>query len=355
MVKRLEIKRVKNANYSNLKQETNNFKKPVICNLGESDISRVKELRNTLLNFEENYKSEIFNNNDNLKGLDDVTEYSRGEDSRGSKSYSTSFIFLTKDKVISPVGFASDTYTANIERITKFFFDTSFFEKRLADSSIFQKLLLFTGLRKGIFGKFKTANLSNIVNINTWYSHGGTNTFIHANHGLSNFFLQLEGRKRWWIASPYQKKEILLEVFQSDLTALNLDNALFKDLEYYDFELEAGEIFYLPANWLHGVIAPPGLNLSISFLFPMTIKEVFNNIVYWKSIGVPLNHTKKSSIKEDKSLADLNAEQSEVFNTIKFYLRKHQFSTREILNHEPEFVSGLYDIDKLNKAITGAE
>ncbi|MTJ54460.1 hypothetical protein FJR38_18250 [Anabaena sp. UHCC 0253] len=355
MVRRLEITRVKDANYSTLKKETENFQKPIIYNLNENDISRIQSLKNTLINFEQNYKEQVFKSNDNLSDLNNIMEYSRGEDSRGSKTYSTSLFFFTKDKILSPIGFKDEKYNHQLENIIQFFFNTEFFREKLVDSSLLQKVIIFIGLKKGIFGKFILSNLSTIVNGNTWCSQGNTNTFIHADHGLCNFFVQLAGRKRWWIASHFQKKELLESVFQCDLTKLNLSDASLDNLEYYDFELQEGEILYLPTNWLHGVVSPPGLNLSLSFLFPMTVLELVKNLLYWKSIGVPLNNTKKSSLIEDKSLADLNAEQAETFNTVKFYLREHKFAKRKILAHEPEFVSGLYDSDKLNKAITGAE
>ncbi|MBD2136218.1 cupin-like domain-containing protein [Anabaena sp. FACHB-1237] len=354
MAKCLEIKRVKDCNYSSLKQVTENFQKPIIYSLNQENKLRAEELKKIIVDFEENYKQSIFRTNNDLNNLNDVIQYSRGEDSRASKMYSTSLFFFTKDKILSPIGFRQERYNYQLENIIQFFFSTEFFQEKLVDYSLIQKLIIFLSLRKGIFGKFNLSNLSTIVNGNIWYSQGNTNTFIHADHGLCNFFIQLSGKKRWWIASHFQSKELLESVFQSDLTKLNLSDPSFDDLEYYDFEIQEGEIFYLPTNWLHGVVSPPGVNLSLSFLFPMTVKEIVQNLLYWKSMGVPLNHTKKSSLQEDKTLADLNVEQAEAFNQVKFYLRPHQFASRKVLENEPEFVSGLYDLAQLNKAITGA-
>lgn len=355
MAKCLEIKRVKDGSYNSLKQATDNFQKPIVYSLNKEDKLRCEELKEIIMDFEQNHKQEVFRTNNDLNNLVDVMKYSRGEDSRGGETYSTSMFFFTKDKIITPIGFKDERYNHQLENIIQFFFNTELFQEKLVNSYIIQKLIIFLGLRKGIFGKLKLSNLSNIVNGNIWCSQGNTNTFIHADHGLCNFFIQLSGKKRWWIASHFQSQELLESVFQCDLTKLNLNDISFEDLEYYDFEIDEGEILYLPANWLHGVVSPSGSNLSVSFLFPMTFKEMIQNIIYWKSIGIPLNHTRKSILLADKTLADLNFEQAQAFNQVKFYLRPHKFSTRKILDSEPEFVSGLYDLDILNRAITGAK
>jgi|GEM_PF-5381356 hypothetical protein len=352
MVKRLEIKRLSNANYKTLKNETYNFEIPVICTLNANDISTIQDLKTFFLD-KENH-AEITNENASLKEFSDkyVIDYS---DNRWQDYKYSSFIFLTKDKIISPNGFLLDKHNAYLEKISDVFFTTSIFKEKLADTSIFVKLLVFVAFRRGIFGKFNWKNLSGVVNVNTWYSHGETNTFIHTDHALSNLFLQMEGVKRWWIASPYQRKEIIQALFHRDITTLNLEDDCFQDLEYYDIELQPSEILYVPSNWLHSVLAPLGVNLSLSFRYPMSPKEALVNILHWQSIGVPLNKLKKGSQKAEKNLAEIRAEQAESFNNLNLYLKKHRFATREIPSYEPETISGLYELDQLNKVVTGAE
>jgi hypothetical protein len=350
MAKCLEIKRIKNADYSHIRQATDNFKKPMIYSLTAEEIFRFEKLKKVLIDYQENYVK-LQNNYDLQELKKHIKDYS---DDNWNEYKDNFVIFLTKDKIISQDSFRLDEYTSTVESVAEWFFTNSVFQEKFADSSLIEKLIIFTGFRKGIFGKFSFDNLSNLVNINSWYSDGNTNTFIHADHGLSNLFMQLEGTKCWWLASQFQNKDIVRKLFNSDSRSLDLSSSMFDDFEYYNIELQPGEILYIPTNWLHGVFAPQGLNLSLSFRFPITLPEMFKNMLYWQSMGVPLNNTRNSNKKDNKTLAESREEQAEEFNQVKFYLRKHQFSNRKILENEPEVVSGLYDLDQLNKAITGA-
>ncbi|NEQ96593.1 MAG: hypothetical protein F6K30_07705 [Cyanothece sp. SIO2G6] len=264
-------------------------------------------------------------------------------------------IFLTKDKIISPIAINSPHYTDIIQRITSFFFKTNLLKQRLASSSFIQQAILFIFLRKGIFGKFALANLSNFVNVGYSATDGNTNTIVHSDAGLCNFFTQVEGAKRWWTASPYQNKAIIQQLFQEDINTLDMSDPAFESLEYYDFQLNPGEMLYVPTNWLHGVVAPFGKNLSFYCRFPMTVKEMLRNVFYWRSLGIPVNRHKVVDETTQETAADLAEQQAEVLGQVKYYMQPHLFASRSIAEDEPEYVVGLYDVDRIAKTVTGAE
>lgn len=351
MAKPLTIQRLKAPDYAELRSVTHGFKDPVVFKLSDPDRSRLQQLKTEIFAFVD-YQDQAAQNGEQLASISEEVKSSVSKDYKASQIFT---LFLTQDKVISPVGFASDRYIELVETITQFFFTTAFLQARFQDSSILHKTLIFSLLKKGIFGSFKPAHLSNFVNVNYSSTQGNTNTIIHSDSGLCNFFTQVEGRKRWWIASPYQRKSMIQEVFQGDITQLDLNQPSLQDLEYYDLELEPEEVLYVPGNWLHGVVAPPGKNLSFYCRFPMLLRDLVKNLMYWRAMGVPLNRYKMANAAEQKTVADLAKDQAQAFNQLKFHLRKHAFSSRPILADEPDMVVGLYDLDRVSKAVAGAE
>lgn len=351
MSKKLEVQRLKHFDYGTLKTVSQGFQKPVICSFDGNEQAKLQQLQSDIFTFN------TYRNQEKESG---VFNDSRSEDTISSvtKDYKVDQVmnlFLTNDKVISPIKIESDAFQSLTRQVTDFFFSNPILKKRLADTSFLQKAILFLFLQKGIFGKFKPSNLSNFVNVNYSVTNGNTNTVVHSDSGLCNFFTQVEGSKRWWLASPYQRKDLIQSLFQSDITQLDLDDASFHDLEYYDVQLNPYEMLYVPSNWLHGVVATPGKNLSFYCRFPMPLGDMVKNLLYWRAMGVPVNRYKVTDESSQETAADLAEKQANAIGQGKYYMQKHTFATREILQDEPEYVVGLYDVDRVAKAIAGAE
>lgn len=107
-----------------------------------------------------------------------------------------------------------------------------------------------------------------------WFSSGGSNSVIHHDE-LDNVNCVLSGRKRFFMVDPRHKiyvenEELGWRVSDTedkstgygsfagppvlDPTDLNLnDFPRWKEVPWYDAQIEAGDCFFLPTAWYHQV------------------------------------------------------------------------------------------------------
>lgn len=112
-----------------------------------------------------------------------------------------------------------------------------------------------------------------------WISGGNTQSLLHSDP-MHNAFLQIVGKKRFFLVSDRQKLSKirnfltphLLSVKNPYLKTYNIDPKI-SNLEYYDFYLEPGELLIIPAWCYHYVLSQEsGLNISLTNHFiPSTL------------------------------------------------------------------------------------
>ncbi|MBU2904274.1 cupin-like domain-containing protein [Arenibacter algicola] len=115
-----------------------------------------------------------------------------------------------------------------------------------------------------IFSKFTKLN-----NTYAWIGPSGTISGLHWD-SVNNMLAQLKGRKLVLLASPkFQKEMYISKKFDlgstfSQVDINNLDENLFpkfKDVKFYQYTLEPGDVLFIPVGWWHYV---KSLDVSIS-------------------------------------------------------------------------------------------
>lgn len=102
---------------------------------------------------------------------------------------------------------------------------------------------------------------------------GGARTITHLHAAAEhNLFVQVHGKKRWIVFPPEYNcllKPVLSRspYFHSAFNPLKPDfqkYPLLEFVDYYDFEIEAGDIFFNPPCWWHHVINPT-MSIGVGF------------------------------------------------------------------------------------------
>lgn len=88
----------------------------------------------------------------------------------------------------------------------------------------------------------------------------GTDTAVHAAMG-GNLFVQVHGRKRWWIVSPrynlvFDPPRIGSPYFHSRLDVTRADHPLWRHVDVWTCELSPGDVLYNPPFFWHQVHNP---------------------------------------------------------------------------------------------------
>ena len=109
----------------------------------------------------------------------------------------------------------------------------------------------------------------------TWFSGVGVRTWLHYdNNGCHNLNAQLAGRKRCTLFAAELAPR--LELFPAggpnpatNCSAIDVDDParreLIEALPRWEAELEAGDLLFIPANWLHAFEHLGDFNANVNF------------------------------------------------------------------------------------------
>lgn len=98
--------------------------------------------------------------------------------------------------------------------------------------------------------------------VRVWFNPGGHITPWHYDgHSLHVFNLQLKGRKRWTIAAP----ETPLACTPFSHTAMR-KRASLAGKRTYTFDLDEGDMLFLPRYWFHHVQSMDELNINVNWV-----------------------------------------------------------------------------------------
>jgi hypothetical protein len=117
-----------------------------------------------------------------------------------------------------------------------------------------------------------------------WLSSRGVRTWLHYDtNGCHNLNAQIQGRKRVWLFDPDWLSHVYPFPLGGSVPAHNCSRVDFEapDAEFPGFasaecvegELEAGDILFLPVNWIHTFLHEGRFNANVNFWWkPSTIR-----------------------------------------------------------------------------------
>jgi len=118
---------------------------------------------------------------------------------------------------------------------------------------------------------------SRLYSIWGWFSGPNVRTWLHYdNNGCHNLNAQVAGHKRAWLIDPEQIERCALfpeggvnpatNCSQIDVEHPDLERfPHFHELEAWEAELHAGDLLFIPANWLHTFHHDGSFNANINF------------------------------------------------------------------------------------------
>ena len=134
---------------------------------------------------------------------------------------------------------------------------------------------------------FQELGLNSIIELdspyqpNVWIGPKGTVVHLHFDWS-NNFYLQIEGRKRFILYPPhhtkylypYTKKTKIPHVSQVDIHTPDLKSfPKFINAKSITFELNRGDVLYIPPFWWHQVYGE-SKSISISIWWPIKLKQI---------------------------------------------------------------------------------
>jgi lysine-specific demethylase 8 len=138
---------------------------------------------------------------------------------------------------------------------------------------------------------------SALISAGLWISPKNVISWLHYDkNGLHNLNAQIQGQKRVLLFSPQFVSNYYLYPYTTELvnfSQINIINPdynkhpLFKNARYYEGILEAGDILYIPAYWLHSFEHLGATNINLNFWWDEQIKrsnpllirdKIFNSI-----------------------------------------------------------------------------
>lgn len=138
---------------------------------------------------------------------------------------------------------------------------------------------------------------STLISAGLWISPKDVISWLHYDkNGLHNLNAQIQGQKRVLLFSPQFAPNYYLYPYTTELvnfSQVNIMNPdydrhpLFKNALYYEGILEAGDILYIPAYWLHSFEHLGATNINLNFWWDEQIKrsnpllirdKIFNSI-----------------------------------------------------------------------------
>jgi len=98
--------------------------------------------------------------------------------------------------------------------------------------------------------------------VRVWFNAGGHTTPWHYDgHSLHVFNLQLKGKKRWSIVAP---ETPLLNMPMSKTCVF--ENNSMRGKRHYEFELDEGDMVFLPRYWFHHVHSVGQVNVNVNWV-----------------------------------------------------------------------------------------
>ncbi|MEE4013852.1 cupin-like domain-containing protein [Roseibium sp. FZY0029] len=98
-----------------------------------------------------------------------------------------------------------------------------------------------------------------------WVNSRNNRTEFHYDTNAENVItVQVKGRKEWVLVSP----ETPLPCYPfTNFSLLKDEEKLLKNKRFYKFDLEEGDLLYLPPLWFHRVVAKEDENININWTF----------------------------------------------------------------------------------------
>nr|QDG00793.1 lysine-specific demethylase JMJD5-1 [Brachionus koreanus] len=115
-----------------------------------------------------------------------------------------------------------------------------------------------------------------------WFSSGGTSSVTHTDD-YENILCVFDGIKELVLVDYFKHKkaaDMIIDQHKGAYSSMDVDKVdyekfpLIKELEYYRFNLSAGDCLYIPYKWVHQVRSY-GRNLAINFWF--NYERIFGN------------------------------------------------------------------------------
>lgn len=98
-----------------------------------------------------------------------------------------------------------------------------------------------------------------------WINRKHNRTEFHYDTNAENVItVQVKGRKEWVLVSP----ETPLPCYPfTNFTLLKSEEKLLRNKDYYKFDLEEGDLLYVPPYWYHRAVAKEDVNININWTF----------------------------------------------------------------------------------------
>jgi len=98
-----------------------------------------------------------------------------------------------------------------------------------------------------------------------WVNRKHNRTEFHYDTNAENVItVQVKGRKEWVLVSP----ETPLPCYPfTNFTLLKAEEKLLRNKDYYKFDMEEGDLLYVPPYWYHRAVAKEDVNININWTF----------------------------------------------------------------------------------------
>lgn len=107
-----------------------------------------------------------------------------------------------------------------------------------------------------------------------WVNRKHNRTEFHYDTNAENVItVQVKGRKEWVLVSP----ETPLPCYPfTNFTLLKSEDKLLRNKHYYKFDLEEGDLLYVPPYWYHRAVAKEDVNININWTFTKRATSVLS-------------------------------------------------------------------------------
>lgn len=140
-----------------------------------------------------------------------------------------------------------------------------------------------------------------VYSVWTWFSGKGVRTWLHYdNNACHNLNLQIHGSKRCTLLPPQTCTQLPFfepggKVPAFNCSSVDVDSdegrALIEQLPHYEAYIEAGDLLFIPAHWIHAFTHEGDYNANVNFWWqPEVVREldVHHNAVAEREARLPL-------------------------------------------------------------------